>query len=467
MNNNIRILLKSGAWLLVGFLIMFIGISRPKALTTTTSYADFNLSLSNANKYIYGTFSGGVQTNATGTIGTNYTGRATGMIFYTQISSSLNYTYKIRVNFYGDDLSPDFYSGNVKVQTCDTSWTCGDVTLVSVAKQNNNGYSTWVDIEYRPIQVGSRTIITLSANGQYLTGTQYFGVNSIQYEYYNANQDIIDNQTQNTNDIINNNNNNTQAIIDANKQNFESCSDKFNATIEQGSLLGVNGEPNLSDSRTRTANYINVEKNTTYTLSMASNLQSFVFYYDNSNNFIERVPANWTNNYVFTTTDNVAKIKIIFSKVNGGTITPSETTDIHLYACINRLDEQTNSINDMNDTIKDDDIGDSTQDAADFITDFDTNTFGLTSIVTAPLNLIQSLTSSTCNDLELPLPYLDNKKLTLPCMSTIYSQHFGAFFTIYQTITYGIIAYWVIVRIFNQVKDFKNPEHDEIEVVDL
>lgn len=52
-------------------------------------------------------------------------------------------------------------------------------------------------------------------------------------------------------------------------------------------------------------------------------------------------------------------------------------------------------------------------------------------------------------------------------MGTIYSNHFGSFLSIYQMITFGIVAYWVCVRIFNLVKDFKNPDHDEIEVLDL
>ena len=103
---------------------------------------------------------------------------------------------------------------------------------------------------------------------------------------------------------------------------------------------------------------------------------------------------------------------------------------------------------------------------SDLFSNFASNTFGLTAIVTAPLNLISSITSSSCVSLNIPLPYI-NSTLILPCMTTIYQQHFGSFFDIYQTITFGIISYWVIVRIFNLVKDFKNPEHDEIEVLDL
>lgn len=98
--------------------------------------------------------------------------------------------------------------------------------------------------------------------------------------------------------------------------------------------------------------------------------------------------------------------------------------------------------------------------------DFSSNTFGLTSIITAPLSLINSLSTSTCTDLDIPLPFI-NSTLTLPCMTNIYQSTFGTFFILYQTITFGIISYWVIVKIWNLVKDFKNPDHDEIEVLDL
>lgn len=101
-----------------------------------------------------------------------------------------------------------------------------------------------------------------------------------------------------------------------------------------------------------------------------------------------------------------------------------------------------------------------------YFKDFDNDTFGLTGIITSPLNLIQNLLSNSCNALVIPLPYV-NSDLSLPCMSSIYSEYFGGFYTIYQDITFGLVAYWVIVRILNLVKDFRNPDHDEIEVLDL
>lgn len=128
--------------------------------------------------------------------------------------------------------------------------------------------------------------------------------------------------------------------------------------------------------------------------------------------------------------------------------------------------ETTNAVNKVDDTLKDDNTQQAQDSAGGFFNDFTTDTHGLTAIITAPLSLISKITSASCSPLVIPLPYVD-KDLTLPCMGAIYSQYFGSFLSIYQVITFGIIAYWVCVRIFNLVKDFKNPDHDEIEVLDL
>ena len=112
------------------------------------------------------------------------------------------------------------------------------------------------------------------------------------------------------------------------------------------------------------------------------------------------------------------------------------------------------------------DTSESTAEAGDFFSGFTTNTHGLTGIITAPLTLIGNITSSTCSPLSVPLPFV-GENLSLPCMSSIYSRYFGNFYNMYKIITFGIVAYWVCVRVFSLVKDFKNPEHDEIEVMDL
>lgn len=137
---------------------------------------------------------------------------------------------------------------------------------------------------------------------------------------------------------------------------------------------------------------------------------------------------------------------------------------------INKNQQETNEkLDDISgklDDLKDDDVNGSKDTAENFFDDFTTDDFGLSDIITVPLETIKSITSKTCNPLILPLPFV-NENLTLPCIRTIFEENFSSILTIYQTVTFGLIAYYVIVRIFNLVKDFKNPEHDEIEVMDL
>lgn len=106
-------------------------------------------------------------------------------------------------------------------------------------------------------------------------------------------------------------------------------------------------------------------------------------------------------------------------------------------------------------------------DAQGFFDDFDVpDVGGLSAIITAPLNTIRSLLSSTCSKLVLPLPYV-NENLELPCMNEIYTQHFGLFFSLYQTIMLAIISYRCIRSIYFDITGFTNPDDDRIEVMDL
>lgn len=150
------------------------------------------------------------------------------------------------------------------------------------------------------------------------------------------------------------------------------------------------------------------------------------------------------------------------------TISYDNTSDIinQNQTIINQNQQTNEELGDINGSINNSDISGAQDSAGGFFNDFTTDTHGLTAIITAPLSLISNITSASCSPLVIPLPYVD-KDLTLPCMGEIYSNYFGSFLSIYQMITFGIVAYWVLVRIFNLVKDFKNPDHDEIEVLDL
>lgn len=110
---------------------------------------------------------------------------------------------------------------------------------------------------------------------------------------------------------------------------------------------------------------------------------------------------------------------------------------------------------------------DAENDAEGFFEDFDIpDTGGLSAIITAPLNTINSLLTNSCSNLTLPLPFV-NENLTLPCLYSIYNQHFGLFFTLYQTIILAIVSYRCIRSIYFDITGFLDPNDDRIEVMDL
>lgn len=126
----------------------------------------------------------------------------------------------------------------------------------------------------------------------------------------------------------------------------------------------------------------------------------------------------------------------------------------------------TEAVKEQTETIKDSDTSGSKDSANSFFSGFEDNDYGLSDIIKMPLTFIKGLASSKCSNLRLPLPLVD-KTVELPCMTSIYGQYFGPFLTLYQTITTGIIAYWCCVNILKLVQGFKNPDNDEVEVMDL
>lgn len=118
------------------------------------------------------------------------------------------------------------------------------------------------------------------------------------------------------------------------------------------------------------------------------------------------------------------------------------------------------------DTILDSNTSGAQDQIGGFFDDFKNDNHGLADIVTAPLYFIKHLLDTTCSPLTFPLPFTDVKG-SLPCMSDIYTNYFGDIYLLYQEITTGIIAYWVLANMFRIMKNFKDPENSEIEVMDL
>ncbi len=123
-------------------------------------------------------------------------------------------------------------------------------------------------------------------------------------------------------------------------------------------------------------------------------------------------------------------------------------------------------MDELNDNITSSDTSDASNKANGFFEDFEDKDYGLSDVISMPLELIKNLNSAKCSPLTIPLPFVDNE-ITLPCMYDIYQKHFGSFLQIWQTISTGIIAYWVCINLFAMVKGFKDPESDNVEVMEL
>ena len=117
-------------------------------------------------------------------------------------------------------------------------------------------------------------------------------------------------------------------------------------------------------------------------------------------------------------------------------------------------------------TITNDNTTQASNSASSYFSNFSNNTHGLTGIITLPLSTIQSLTSATCSPLVIPIPYT-NSSISLPCMSVIYNTYVPSIYNLWKIVSFGIIAYFICLDIFRMVKNFKDPNKDEIEVLDL
>lgn len=124
------------------------------------------------------------------------------------------------------------------------------------------------------------------------------------------------------------------------------------------------------------------------------------------------------------------------------------------------------SQNNINNNINNTDTTEANNSGSSFFNSFQSDSHGLSGIITAPLRLINSLTTATCNPLEFDLPIIHNH-VTLSCMRPILEQHFGIFFSLWQLITTGLISYTVCINLYSKVRALQNPNNDRIEVLNL
>ena len=292
--------------------------------------------------------------------------------------------------------------------------------------------------------IGLYDAVTNSSLASAITNSGFASASSVQEV-----QDSVEQVQQDLQDLNEQNIQNTQDTINSQKVCKTIIVSKTDIKTDNR-FLNDSGELTVNDAYGVT-DYIEIDEREFTKLSTAGVGPSICFYTENKS------LISCTRNGNMQIGNNIAPVNTKYIRVS-----IQKETDAPQYKIV----QCKNGNQALNDSINDSNVSDTTNDASNFFSNFNTNTHGLTGIITSPLLAIQSLTSQTCEPLVLPLPFV-NENLTLPCMRSIYLEYFGDFMTLYDIITLGIISYWVLVRIFALVKDFKNPEHDEIEVVDL
>lgn len=487
------ILSKSGLKIVDYIPFGIVRVSAKSVSITSQSYSIRHINM-NSGDYIWTSYvSNGTQT----TINTDtYYTRGVRTKFYSsgKFEKDIQYQAKVKVNSTPKGTYSSFYPGNEL--SCYGSLSNSSYNpqtslisacqLVAVVVEDGNNFTDYY-INFTPVSnIETIQFVILWNYNHPITRINVDSSSTITYD--TSTQDsinqqtnsLIDNQNSNTNQIIDNQNSNTEQII--NNQNEllgNKCANLFNKNdITTGyTFNNSGGTTSLSNSFIGNTFIYVSNGETKVTIGTINNYTSTQDYrliineYDSNLEWIKRTLIGYPNvNATITLTSSTKYIKIGASTVTKDELMVNWGSSLKSYCeygtYTSKQDTTNQELNNINDSLNDDDSSEAQNKASEFFGNFTTNTHGLTGIITAPLNAINSLASSTCSPLVLPLPFV-NQNLTLPCMRQIYVDNFGSFMTIYDVITLGIVSYWILVRIFALVKDFKNPDHDEIEVMDL
>lgn len=120
----------------------------------------------------------------------------------------------------------------------------------------------------------------------------------------------------------------------------------------------------------------------------------------------------------------------------------------------------------INNSINNDNVDGANSDLDDFknSSTFSDST-GLQAVIELPLNLVNSFTN-TCQPIQITIPWLDYTG-TIPCMSTIYRQHFSGLYSVVALIVNAFFIYRILLKIYEIVHNAKQPDEDKLEVIDL
>ena len=343
-------------------------------------------------------------------------------------------------------------------------------------------------------------VVDISSNG-YLYVNIYFNE-----EYLNTIQSGVGNFTitkgvgaviqDSAVDIMENNNNNTTSII--NNQNelmTNQCSNLFNVRpnfTEKNGLTFTNNNGNISVTGTPNASGH-------YNYSNIGTFQPGTYYfkaYGNCNNIYWYI---WNETEQYGSTSGSATLTLtrenslsLTAYIHGDSPTScnvklsffsNEDKPFCEYgSSTNKFDDINSSINDVNNTLNDDNVNGDITDTSNFFLNFNLNgSSNFTQIVLLPLNFINSLVLGDTNDLCFILKgqqsCLPNGKIlwdrnNTSCNSNIMlgcatSSSVNAFKTFFSLVVGGYLSYKLLIHIVHMWHKILDPTKDNLEVMKL
>lgn len=112
-------------------------------------------------------------------------------------------------------------------------------------------------------------------------------------------------------------------------------------------------------------------------------------------------------------------------------------------------------------------VDESTSNGGGFFDNFTTtDNGGISSIVTSPLRLIKGLlnSGSSCQDLSFTIY---GKKVAFPSGCILWDKVPDNVLTIYHTLICGVFAYYLLIKLFKDIENLKDPNKSEVSTLDL
>ena len=135
----------------------------------------------------------------------------------------------------------------------------------------------------------------------------------------------------------------------------------------------------------------------------------------------------------------------------------------------NQNQQQTNDrLDNIDGTLNNSDVSGANSDLKGFTDNnlFKDNT-GLLAIIQLPFNMLNQITSSTCSPFNIPIPFIDTN-IPIPCLSSVFSKFLPSeFILLIKLAINGFLIYRILTSFALKLHEYKDPDTDKLEVLDL